>query len=214
MPNYVDADLFGVSPPTASRVFITWVNLVFHVLSPLLHWSSREVIADTMPQKFRDFNPDTHVIIDCTEIYLERPSGHGNQAATYNSYTSSNTAKVLVSIGPYGVFTYLAAPFGGSVSDRYIVCESGFLDDIEAGDDVMADRGFTIRDLLLDKGATLTIPAFTRKCKYGKARRLNVSEVTRTNQIAKLQIHVERAIRYMKGFRILAGIVLLSLPTQ
>ena len=145
MPNYVVADLFDVSPPTASRVFITWVNLMFHVLSLLLHWSSREVIADTMPQKFRDFNPDTSVITDCTEIYLERPSGPSNQAVTYNSYTSSNTAKVLVGIGPNGAFTYLAAPFGGNVSDRYIVRESGFLDVIEAGDDVIADRGFTIR---------------------------------------------------------------------
>ena len=39
--------------------------------------------------------------------------------------------------------------------------QCGFLDLIESGDNVMADRGFTIRDLLLRENAKLYIPAFS-----------------------------------------------------
>jgi hypothetical protein len=35
----------------------------------------------------------------------------------------------------------------------------------------MADRGFVIRDLLLTRKATLKIPPFTTKCKWGKGKR-------------------------------------------
>ena len=39
--------------------------------------------------------------------------------------------------------------------------DSGFLDYLRAGDEVMADRGFTIRDLLDERRVSLNIPAFT-----------------------------------------------------
>ncbi|CAC5413115.1 unnamed protein product [Mytilus coruscus] len=48
---------------------------------------------------------------------------------------------------------------------RSITERSGFIDLIEKGDHVMADRGFLIKDLLLSKGATLNMPTFTRPCK-------------------------------------------------
>ena len=98
--------------------------------------------------------------------------------------------------------TGVSLAYGGNTADRYIVRESGCLELIEPGDDVMADRGFTIRDLLLQKDATLTISVFTRKCKYDKVKRLNVNEVQQTKAIVNLRIHIERAIDYMKGFRI------------
>ncbi len=66
----------------------------------------------------------------------------------------------------------------------------------------MADRGFHIEDVLLGKGVTLVAPPFTRKRCNGKGQRLNVSEIKRTRQIARLRIHVERAIQRLKSFRI------------
>ena len=72
--------------------------------------------------------------------------------------------------------------------------EREFLGLIENGMEVMADRGFSIRDILTMKKATLWIPAFTRPCKYSKNKRLNMKEIKQTSTIAKLQIHMERAI--------------------
>ena len=77
----------------------------------------------------------------------------------------------------------------------------------------MADRGFTIRDLLTDKRATLNIPPFTHKCSWGKRKRLNVNEIKKTREIANLRIHVERAIQRLKCFKLLANVISLKLES-
>lgn len=81
---------------------------------------------------------------------------------------------------------------------------SGFLELLEKGDDVMADRGFLIRDLVTLRNATLNIPPFA----HGK--QLPQAAVTKTRRIAALRIHVERAIGRLKQFRMLAD----SIPAQ
>ena len=72
----------------------------------------------------------------------------------------------------------------------------------------MADRGFNIRHLVLPKGATLNIPSFT----YGK--RLKTKAIKRSRKLARVRIHVERAIRRMKTFRILSGVIPIRLRFQ
>ena len=47
--------------------------------------------------------------------------------------------------------TFVSDAYCGNVSDKYITEYSNFLELIEEGDDKMADRGFTIRDLLTKK---------------------------------------------------------------
>lgn len=54
---------------------------------------------------------------------------------------------------------------------------TGFLDYIERGDHGMADRGFLINDLLLQRGAYLNMPPFTRACNHGKGRYLTSYEI-------------------------------------
>lgn len=64
----------------------------------------------------------------------------------------------------------------------------------------MADRGFLIRDLLLERRATLNIPPFTKKCSWGKGKHLTAQDVLKTKTIAKLRIHVKRAIGRLKNY--------------
>lgn len=59
-------------------------------------------------------------------------------------------------------------------------------DYLGTGDEVMGDRGFTVRDSLEDCGVNLIIPAFTRK-----GCQLTNEEVTRTRHIAHARIHVK-----------------------
>lgn len=66
----------------------------------------------------------------------------------------------------------------------------------------MVDRGFTVSDLLLQRGAKLYMPPFTRKEEGGK-NVLNQDEICKTREIASLRIHVERAIERMKNFKIM-----------
>lgn len=89
---------------------------------------------------------------------------------------------------------FISNLWGGNVSDRYITEHCGYLDIVKPGDEVMADRGFLIIDLLLERRATLNIPPFTKKCSWGKCKHLTAHDVLKTKKIAKLRIHVERAI--------------------
>lgn len=51
-------------------------------------------------------------------------------------------------LSPSGNITFVSKLNGWNVCDKYITEDSGVLEFIEEADDIMADRGFTIRDLV------------------------------------------------------------------
>ena len=100
---------------------------------------------------------------------------------------------------------HISRAYGGRASDMCIVQDCGILNRLVPGDEVMADTGFTIQDLLFPFRVKLNISAFS----HGK--QLSNEEVTRTRRVANVRIHVERAIRRLKVFTILKDIVPISL---
>ena len=74
------------------------------------------------------------------------------------------------------------------------------MDLLEQGDSVMADRGFTIADLLAARGVGLNIPPSKLQ------PQLTESELVETRRIASVRIHVERAIGRLKLYHILDSI--------
>ena len=95
---------------------------------------------------------------------------------------------------------------GGRASGRYIVENSGFLNNILPGDVILANRGFNIEDSVGAVGASLQIPAFTR----GKDQ-LAAKEVESTRNIANVRIHIERVIGTIRQrFTILSATGVLS----
>ena len=54
----------------------------------------------------------------------------------------------------------LHQPKISSISDRKLVEVSGLLQKLEPGDEIMADKGFTIQDLLIPYGIRLNMPPF------------------------------------------------------
>lgn len=91
-------------------------------------------------------------------------------------------------------FSFISSLYTGWISDKEITARSGILDLLEENDDVMADKGFLIQDLLKAKNAGLVIAPF-----IGAKRKLSKNEVSMTHNIARLEIHVERANRRVKG---------------
>ena len=79
----------------------------------------------------------------------------------------------------------------------------------EVGDAIMADKGFPISDLTTPKGIELIIPPFKKK-----DRQFSKREVKQTQQIANLRIHVERQMERIKNFRILQGIMPITMSNQ
>ena len=67
----------------------------------------------------------------------------------FSTYKNHTTLKGLVGISPSGAITFISQLHRGSMSDREIVERSGILDlPFTEGDSVMADKGFTISDIL------------------------------------------------------------------
>ena len=146
LPSFILADLFGISESRVSQIFSTWINFMDSVFTPLLKWPNSKKVRKHLPESFKRTFPKTTCIIDCTEIFIQKPTAPTAQSRTFSSYKQHNTFKLLVSITPTGAFNFVSNLWGGNVSDRYITQHSGFLDNIRPGDEVMADRGFLIRD--------------------------------------------------------------------
>ena len=104
----------------------------------------------------------------------------------------------MIGIIPSGAVVFVSPTYEGSISDKKLVEQSGLLDKLEVGDEIMADKGFDIQDLLAPIGVKLNIPPF-----LSSNSQFSSEEVMHTKKIAKLRIHVERAIGRIKEFRIL-----------
>ena len=112
-------------------------------LEPFLYWPTQSEIQNYYPDCFSEY-PNVRAILDCTEVFIERPSLAEAQAKTYSNYKSKNTWKTLVATTPAGTVSFVSRGHVGKASDRKIVEESGILDKFEHGDSCMVDRGFNI----------------------------------------------------------------------
>ena len=200
------AERFQISIFTVSRTLVTWTNYLYFLLGSLPIWPSREQVNKTMPRSFQEFFPTVRVIIDCTEIKVQTPSSLTLHSEFYSNYKSATTLKGLIGISPTGAVSFVSALYTGSTSDREITRRSGLVELLEPNDGVMADKGFTIEDILTPRNCTLNIPPFLRE-----KPQFSADDVKKTQQIAKLRIHVERAIRRAKEYHLFDSIVPLSL---
>ena len=189
---------FHVSATTVSSIFITWVKLMSKELSVLIVWPSRQQVKKTLPSCFRKLYPKVRCIIDCFECFTETPSGLDLAATLWSEYKHHYTFKVLVAITPNGAISYVSSCYGGRASDVFIVRNSGFLNMIEPYDEIMADRGFKIREDLMMHMATLCIPP---SC--ASSMQLLPCDVRETSNIANVRIYVEQAIGRLKVFLLL-----------
>ena len=126
----------------------------------------------------------------------------------YSNYKSHTTVKLLIACGPSGSITYISNLAGGAMSDKRIVCESDFLrhitlSSLESDEKlvILADRGFTISDVL-PPNVDLRYPPF----KVGKSQ-FSASNVKETKVVANARIHIERVIGRLKEFKILHSVL-------
>ena len=196
------AHRFCISTGLVSKYFITWVSFMYHHLKEIDWTPSIEQVSATLPCAFQEKYPTTFSIIDGSEIFIETPSDLFMQSSTWSSYKHHNTGKILIGCTPNGAISFVSQLYVGSISDVELTRVSGFLQTLDGknGVSVMADRGFTVRDMLAEKGVQLNIPPFLEGRKH-----LPASEVQRGRSIASLRIHVERAIGRIKNYTILKG---------
>ena len=67
------------------------------------------------------------MILDATELEVERPSSLQLQAEALSAYKNANTVEFLVSITPSGAVSFLSPTYQGSISDKELTVQSGLL---------------------------------------------------------------------------------------
>lgn len=160
-------------------------------------FASRHLVKENLPPCLKSFK-NVRVIIDCFEIFAQQPRNYSEQGNMYSCYKNHSTLKALVGIAPTGAITFSSDVYEGSISDKEITTQCGFLEVLDPVDLVIADRGFDIQDFLQERRLHLNIPPFL----CGRDR-LTPQEEILTKRIARVRIHVERDIERMMEFNII-----------
>ena len=129
--NLFDEDIahrFGVHRSTVSRNFHRILNIAAMKTSFLIKWPERDVLRLTMPVSFRRFFKKCCVIIDCTEVFIERPSDLLARAQVWSNYKHHSTVKFLIGITPQGTISFVSKCAGGRMSDKEITEKSRIMD--------------------------------------------------------------------------------------
>ncbi|XP_035672019.1 uncharacterized protein LOC118413010 [Branchiostoma floridae] len=206
--NFVEdflAHLFCCSTTLVSQILSTWLPLLALELSPLIYWPTQHELKLYYPDCFKKYK-NVRAIIDCTEIEVQRPSLAKANGQIFSNYKNRPTLKVFIACTPAGTVSFVSKSAGGKMSDKEIVSRSNLVEGFDFGDTLLADRGFNIQDLLLDKGVTLVIPPFLKK-----KNQFAESENRRTKSVANARIHIERVIGRIKHFKVMKGPIPLNM---
>lgn len=204
------ADRFGISQGTVSKILDRWLSVMASCLKPLIVWPDRETLRLTMPECFREhFGTSVVVVIDCFEIFVQRPSNLKARAQTWSDYKKHNTVKYLIGITPQGTVSFISRAWGGRTPDKTITLSKQvkLIDLFLPGDCILADRGFPMASELGSYRVQVIVPAFMN----GRSQ-LSATDVRTSNEIANVRIHVERIIGFLRRkFRILSSTLHLGL---
>jgi hypothetical protein len=83
------------------------------------------------------------------------------------------------------------------MSDVDITKRCGLIELLEVGDQIMADKGFVLNNVLKDTGVSIATPHFL--CSDGQ---FTTSQIDDNQKIASLRIHVERHIKRVKEYKL------------
>ncbi|XP_022099294.1 uncharacterized protein LOC110983925 [Acanthaster planci] len=186
------ADKYGISPSAVTMLTITWANFLYDLLGSVCLWPTREKVSRLLPDAFK-LCPKTRVILDCTELTIQTPfPANVNQKLCPSvKRCSTVTCKGLVGISPGGFVTFVSGLYDGGTSGEDVTEDCGILDLLEPGDEVIADTGLGIGDLLIEIDCALV------DMPLSSAQRNEDSDHT------CLSDHIERITQRVKQFHLL-----------
>ena len=117
-------------------------------LSFLVTWPRREELWKALPACFLESFPKCFVIIDCFQIFTEKPSDLTARAQTYSLYKSHSNVEILVGITPQETISYISKLWGGRVLDVYPTENCDLLKHLLPDDLALVDRGFSVQELV------------------------------------------------------------------
>ena len=197
--------IFDISKGQVSRLFSTWVNFLSNELRIL--FEMQESDSSQMAECYEAFE-NLRIVLDCTELMIQRASNLDARKKTFSNYKHHDTVKFLVGISPSLAVNYVSRAWGGRASDKHITMNSEeLIGQLNQGDSVMVDRGFTIGSDLKKMGVELLMPEF----KGRNRAQFTSQEAARSEYISKARIHIERVIQRIKTFHFLERVIRLNM---
>lgn len=146
------AQRFSICVGYFSKIFTAWTIFLSKELRLIFPFPSSSKVTLHRPCQF-DTYPNTRVVIDCFEKFVERPSVLKVNCATFSNYANHNTFKCIVGVSLASCVTSMSPLWTGCASGKHC----GLVDLLD-GDDVAADRGFNVLEILADAKVKLNIP--------------------------------------------------------
>jgi hypothetical protein len=194
------ADLYGVSKSHISRLFSRCLPILSMYFKDLIIWPTLTEVQKRLPLAFKTRYRNVISIIDCLEIEIQKPAKALEQSLTWSDYKHANTVKYLISCTPDGTINFVSSGYSGRISDVQLVTESDYLNCLQPGVTVMADRGFkSIDTVLQEKGCRLCKPPSVTKNEKFPNELVREAKV-----VAALRVHVERVIHRIREYSFLA----------
>ena len=178
------------------KIFTTYIQLLYKVFRDMqdVMFPARGKIRRFLAKVFKTMK-DVRCVVDCTEFHVQTSRNYARQGNTYSSYKHANTFKCLIAVTPNGGACFVSDLFEGEIDDVQTFRECEIMKHIRPHDVILADRGFTVQDLLNPLQADIKIPSFLK----GRSS-LSAAEELSTRKNAKARIHVERFNERVKSF--------------
>ena len=125
---------FKIKSDLASKIVKTWLQFIFLTMKDMKDemFVKKNDISRPLPKHFRcQLLRNVRVVIDCTEIFVESSTNYRQQGNIFSNYKHHATIKILIGVSPSGAAIFVSDGFEGSISDKAITQDSGFLDFIE-----------------------------------------------------------------------------------
>lgn len=191
--------MFDVTPTTCKNYFADMIKRLGKIMEHVVRFPDSDEIKMNLPRCFKKYET-TRIVLDCTEVRIEKSKCLKCRIATYSHYYGSQTMKVMVGVAPSGLVTYISPCYGGRTSDKEIFMKSGLLEKVHANESIMVDKGFLIEKECLEKRINLIRPPF-----LADKQQMSAADAITTASIAAARVHVERCIQRFKIFKILKG---------
>lgn len=185
----------SVSERHIANIICNILDILGNALKFAIVFPQSEEIRRNIPLCFKDYS-DVALILDCTEIEIQKPQSLCCQLLTYSLYKGRFTLKFLTACTPGGLLSYVSPAYGGRVSDKAIFEQSGIIQLLKNTEKLMVDKGFLIDDVCLQHGIKIVRPPFLRqKSQFSQAEALN------NCNIASARVHIERLNQRLTSFK-------------
>lgn len=81
--NFLALIFNSVSPHQCQIIFLETVRVLSKVLALAIPWLSKEELSRNVPECFKGVK-DTRIVVNCTEIFIQRPKNLCCQILTYS----------------------------------------------------------------------------------------------------------------------------------